>query len=105
MVEDTSVTAHFSQEQYELDISIVGEGDVLLDPSPIKEHYLFGDVVQLSANPAEGWRFAGWSGDIEDNTPTILLTFDNDIVTTAIFKRLLPEINGRIYLPVIAYMN
>lgn len=105
MVEDTSVTAHFSQEQYKLDISIVGQGDVLLDPSPLKDHYLFGDVVQLSANPAEEWRFAGWSGDIEDNTPTILLTFDSDIATTAIFKRLLPEINGRNYLPVIAYMN
>ncbi len=105
IVEDTSITAHFSQEHYILDITIVGDGEVLLDPSPIKEHYLFGDVVRLSANPAEEWRFAGWSGDIEDNTPSILLTFDSDIVTTATFKRLLPEINDSLYLPVIAYMN
>ena len=60
---NTSVTATFTQVQYTLSVSTVGNGSVTRNP--VKATYVYGDVVQLTAVANPGWTFSGWSGGSE----------------------------------------
>ncbi|KYK31270.1 MAG: hypothetical protein AYK22_08100 [Thermoplasmatales archaeon SG8-52-3] len=85
MTGDKDIVAYFSQEHYTLNITINGKG--VVDISPDNESYLYGAIVELSADPASGWRFDYWSGDLTgtDNPATINMTSDKNI--TANFKK------------------
>ncbi len=69
--ENPSVTAYFTQNEYLLTVEIVGNGMVSRNPNQGNFHK--GDEVTLTANPASGWTFAGWSGDLtsSENPVTI----------------------------------
>jgi len=54
-----SATATFTQDEYTLDVSTAGSGTVDLDP--VGPTYPSGTQVTLTATPASGWAFAGWS--------------------------------------------
>ncbi|MFC1933846.1 S8 family serine peptidase [Chloroflexota bacterium] len=68
---------------YELTINISGNGTTA--PEAGVHSYPSGTVVELLATPAEGWVFAGWSGDITDNATTTQITMDFDKEVTANF--------------------
>jgi len=83
---DKVVSATFSDPaamSYNLTVTPVGSGAVLLDPSgggPYPE----GTTVQLSAVANTGWRFVDWSGDLSgtENPVEIIVTDDFDIIAT-----------------------
>src|SRR6185436_3746541 len=56
-----SVTATFVQAR-ERTVNIVGSGTVTKNPNLTS--YPNGSTVQLTATPAAGWLFSGWSGDL-----------------------------------------
>lgn len=62
----------FSTEKvYQLHTEVEGEGTVTR--SPDRAGYGRGRSVTLTAEPADGWAFAGWSGDLAGtNNPTTL---------------------------------
>ena len=62
MSENKAVTAIFIDEPASLNISIVGEGSVVVDPD--FEVYASGTVVNVTANAQSGWVFDHWGGDI-----------------------------------------
>ncbi len=65
---------------YTLTMGLVGSG--VITPAVGAHSYLSGAVVSLSASPAVGWQFAGWSGDLEsDANPTSLLMNGQKAVT------------------------
>jgi hypothetical protein len=77
---DTSVTAHFINAEYTLDININGIGHVIKDPDHAT--YSYNSTVELTAIPDPGWVFSYWSGDLTgDNNPENILMEDNKIVT------------------------
>jgi uncharacterized repeat protein (TIGR02543 family) len=78
-----AITANFSQDEYTLAIAVVGSGSVLQDPEQISYHY--GDVVELTAVPATGWQFAGWSGDLNGDTSPQSITITGAKNVTATF--------------------
>jgi len=79
------VTATFTQQsQYTLAINIVGSGSV--GKNPDQAAYNFGTVVTLTATPAAGWTFAGWSGDLTDSANPQTLTIRGNQVVTATFS-------------------
>jgi len=81
---DTAVTARFEAnppEVYALTVHIQGEGSV----EPAGGRYEEGDVVELLATPATGWRFAGWSGDATGDEAGITITMDGPKTVTAKF--------------------
>ncbi len=80
---------------YTLTVSIVGQGAVTRAPS--QTTYLSGTLVTLTAQPAPGWRFTGWSGDLTGQTNPAQVTMDADKAITAAFE----EIRYRIYLPLV----
>jgi len=83
--EDLQITAIFDERKYELTIETVGEGSV--SSYPDKDAYADGEMVELEADPEDGWRFKGWK-DIEDDEPTLNITMSRDKTITAYFEEL-----------------
>jgi len=62
----------------------VGNGTV--DQNPVPPYYVGDDtLVTLTANPASGWSFSGWSGDLVSTNNPDTITMDNDKTITATF--------------------
>lgn len=64
-------------------LSIVGSGGVEFDPEPDDwdgddPQWWAGTAVTLQANPAEGWKFDRWAGDLEGTTNPGWLVIDSD---------------------------
>jgi len=70
-----------------LNLSIVGEGDVTIDP-PDQVTYDYDEVVTLMADADQGWTFSHWGGDLSgsDNPATVVM--DKDKKITAYFTDL-----------------
>jgi len=84
MNRDKNVTATFTQNEYTLTINRVGSGSV--DKNPNQATYYYGDNVSLTATPAEGWMFSGWSGDLSgvDELQSIIMDGDKTLEATFI---------------------
>ncbi len=80
------VTATFTPNPptyYTLTMGIVGSG--VVTPGVGAHSYLSGAVATLSASPATGWNFEGWTGDLESSDNPALLTMDGNKDVTANF--------------------
>ena len=77
---DKSVTAHFTQKQYTLTITIDGQGTVIKDPN--QTTYTYNTVVELTAVAGTGWIFHSWSVDLtgNENPKTITMTSDKTVI-------------------------
>ncbi|WP_181456421.1 carboxypeptidase regulatory-like domain-containing protein, partial [Mesotoga sp. Brook.08.YT.4.2.5.4.] len=82
---DESVDITLIRQTYTLTVNAVGEGTVTKNPD--KATYTHGEVVQLTANPAENWIFAGWSGDLNGSANPINITMNTDKTVTGNFAR------------------
>jgi hypothetical protein len=65
---DTSLSATFGPASFRLTASVIGQGRVRSAPAGLScsrscsRSFPYGRSVRLTARPARGWRFAGWSG-------------------------------------------
>ena len=80
---DKNIVAHFAINTHTLAVATVGSGSVA--KSPDQASYDFGSNVQLTATPATGWHFMGWSGDASGTTNPLDVTMDADKSITATF--------------------
>ena len=83
-----TVTAHFVAEEYTLTVNVVGHGSVAKAPDQATYHY--GDQVLLTATPAFGYEFAGWSGDLADGASPQTVTMNGNKAVTATFEQYVP---------------
>ncbi len=80
-------------EKYVLDLTVIptDSGSVTQNPQPINGKYAKDTVVTLTAMPAEGYYFTGWTGDVlaghEGNNP-LVLTMDSNKTIGANFEPL-----------------
>jgi uncharacterized repeat protein (TIGR02543 family) len=79
-----SVTATFTLSQYSLTTNVVGSGTITRNNAG---PYNYGDVVQLTAVPATGWSFSGWTGDLTGSTNPANITISGNMSVTAIFTQ------------------
>lgn len=87
MIGNKLVTATFTQipqGQYTLTIDIVGSGTV--SKTPDLASYVNGTTVSLTATPAYGWSFSGWSGALSGSTTTETIIITSDKLVTATFQ-------------------
>ena len=82
-----SVVANFVKKQYDLALSIEGEGTVEEVVTKTGKEYASGSEVELTAIPAEGWMFNGWTGDLETIDNPVNITIDEAKSVTANFIR------------------
>ncbi len=75
-----AVTAGYTQNEYTLTITSQ-HGTVTKNPD--KATYTYGEAVQLTAVPAAGWSFAGWSGDATGTTNPVTVTMNGNRAVTA----------------------
>jgi hypothetical protein len=84
---NTTVVAVFEREEYDLDITVEGEGvvneEILVQPS----QYQYQTQVKLTAVPANGWEFESWTGAINSTQNPVSLFIDSNKSVTAKFKR------------------
>jgi hypothetical protein len=78
------VTAHFVTTGHALDVTVQGEGDVVVDPSP--GPYADGTPVTLEAFPAAGWYFQGWTGGITGLANPVTIEMRDSMAIEAIFQ-------------------
>ena len=84
-----SVTATFTLKQFVLTLSTVGSGTITASPAPVNGTYAAGTVVSLTATPAAGSQFSGWSGACS-GTGTCSVTMNAATSVTATFAALPP---------------
>jgi hypothetical protein len=84
MDSDKTVTATFVAETYSVEVNVVGEGSVAVEPTG---PYTFGQEVTLTAVAGTGWGFAGWSGDFTGAESPAKLTVTSNYVVTATFLK------------------
>ena len=86
-----TVTANFTLNTYALTVSKTGEGTITSNPAGITcgsdctETFNHGAVVVLTAAPATGYSFTGWSGGVCSGTGTCSVTMDAAKSATATF--------------------
>ena len=83
---DRAVTAVFTEDCYDLDITIdpVGSGSVAKDP--LEECYTYGTEVELTATAADGWTFSHWEGHLTGSTNPDTVIMNGDRAVTAVFE-------------------
>ena len=87
-----TITATFTQNIYALTVTKNGSGTVnqTILPgsgsSPSDSHYTSWTEVQLSAVPAAGWTFTGWSGVLTGTNPNQSVIMSIDLPVTATFQ-------------------
>ena len=85
MDSNKTVTATFTQDPatYTLAVNIVGAGTVAKNPDLAE--YAAGATVELTAQPAAGWSFVEWSGDLTGSSSPTSITMDSEKTVTATF--------------------
>jgi|GEM_PF-191722 len=83
-VEDYTVNISGTGPQYTLTTNTVGSGSITLNPSG--GTYPGGTVVTVTAVPAAGWQFDGWSGDLSGTANPTTITMNANKSVTANFS-------------------
>ncbi|HEY9436572.1 MAG TPA: immunoglobulin domain-containing protein, partial [Blastocatellia bacterium] len=86
----TSAVAFAARPEFRLTLATNGSGTIQSDPAGDK--FPAGTRVTLTATPAPGWRFEGWSGDLTGADNPAIITIDRDKSITANFTPLPPII-------------
>ena len=82
-----AITATFTAlPQYTLSVTLAGSGTVT--PSPNQATYVSGSTVTLTAVPAAGFAFSGWSGDATSTTNPLSVSITANTSITATFTAL-----------------
>jgi uncharacterized repeat protein (TIGR02543 family) len=82
---NATIAASFAPSSFTLSVTIAGSGSVTKNPD--QPTYVGGTSVQLTATPAAGWNFAGWSGDATGSANPLTVTVTSNMNVTATFSQ------------------
>ena len=87
LTQNLQLQANFIKKQFELNVSVTGEGSVDQKLLSSGKSYEVGSQVELSATPATGWKFEQWTGGIESTENPVTINLNEAKEVTAIFVR------------------
>ena len=83
---DKTVTANFDHLKYLLTMAVSPSGGGSVTPAVGSYNYNSEEVVQISATPAAGYKFTGWTGDVANSqSSSTSVTMNSDKEVTANF--------------------
>ncbi|MFZ6027449.1 MAG: S8 family serine peptidase [Chloroflexota bacterium] len=71
-------------DEFTLDVNVVGNGSVAIDPE--QAIYIEGDTITLTATADANWAFTGWSGDLTGTDNPLAFEIMANTVVTATFE-------------------
>lgn len=87
------IAAVFIKREYPLTVETEGDGTVSERVIQAKTtDYPHGTTVELTANPADGWDFVEWQGDIAGSDNPVTITVDDAKEVTAIFQKITHDV-------------
>jgi Zn-dependent metalloprotease len=78
------------RKQTRLAVTVAGNLGGAVAVSPVKDQYLATDTVTLTATPASGFAFSGWSGDLTGSANPVSLSMAANRSVVATFKDIAP---------------
>jgi uncharacterized repeat protein (TIGR02543 family) len=81
-----AVVARFVEAPHLLTTTTTGQGTITR--SPDLQSFKEGDTVALTAVPAPGWGFTGWSGAATGTANPVMITMNDDKTVSANFTRI-----------------
>lgn len=66
-------------------VNLTTAGGGIVTASPPGARHVAGSSVTLSAEPAPGWRFLQWLGDVSGTNPTAMVSLNRDLCAEAVF--------------------
>ncbi|MCP4538453.1 MAG: hypothetical protein GY832_15060 [Chloroflexi bacterium] len=87
---DKAITATFDQLTHTLTVNTAGDGTGTVDLDPPDGIYDHGTSVTLTAGPAPGSYFGGWTGDLISANSLEILVMDADKDITVTFRTVPP---------------
>ncbi len=87
---DKEITSNFEQKSYSLALSISPEDAENAGCSAIQSGngtYIHGEKATLTATPAEGWIFTGWTGGITSTENPVSVNIESDKEITSNFEQ------------------
>ncbi|MDG2372306.1 MAG: hypothetical protein P8L83_06800, partial [Flavobacteriaceae bacterium] len=87
LMSDQVITANFVKVKYGLTLSTQGEGSISEElVSSGRTDYNSGSVVRLTATPAVGYSFTGWTGDLTSTSNPVEVDITSAKTITAVFE-------------------
>ena len=86
MTSNKSITATFEPQAVTYTLFVNSSEGGTVNRSPDQNVYEAGTSVTLTATPASGYRFTGWSGDASGTENPLQVTMDADKVVSAAFE-------------------
>ncbi len=87
MNRDLTVTANFRQNTYSLFVGANPASGGTVSRDPQEAAYTYGERVTVTAAPASGYSFTGWSGDTIGTANSVTITIDGNKTLTATFQQ------------------
>jgi uncharacterized protein (TIGR02145 family)/uncharacterized repeat protein (TIGR02543 family) len=84
---EATLYAVWVAQTYKLTTNISMPNSGSVSRSPDKSEYAFGETVTVTATPANGYTFTGWSGAASGTTNPAVITMDGDKTLTAGFGK------------------
>ncbi len=82
----SGLAANMAMAQYTLEVTVDPTSSGLVSAYPDATEYEEGEVVTLTATAADGYQFAGWSGDVTASESTLTIVMTDDTALTATFE-------------------
>jgi hypothetical protein len=73
------------EELYTLSVTAIGNGTVSYTQAGADGGYKKGEVVVLTAEPSDGWRFDHWEGGVSGIQTTVSTEINSNLSVTAVF--------------------
>lgn len=91
--DDYDITAVFVQDFYTVDVTIAGNGTVVLSPPANGLYYQYQEPITLTATPDPGWEFVDYTGTLSSVDSIYSFDIESNQAITATFEPEMFDVN------------